>query len=38
VTEDRISPLDLPVKTAVDLMKGLGKGSMDVLQREIIKT
>jgi hypothetical protein len=29
VTEDRITPLDLKVKSVVNLMKRLGKGSTD---------
>ena len=31
VTEDRITPLDLTIKSAANLMKRLGKGSTDVL-------
>ena len=31
VTQDRVSPLDLTVKSVVDLMKRLGKGSTDSL-------
>ena len=31
VTEDRITPLDLTVKSATNLMKRLGKGSIDAL-------
>ena len=31
VTEDRVTPLDIPVKSAVDLMKRLGKGATGVL-------
>jgi uncharacterized membrane protein len=31
VTGDRITPLDLTVNSAVDLMKRLGKGSTDAL-------
>jgi uncharacterized membrane protein len=32
VTEDRITPLDLTVKSAADLMKRLGKGSTEILR------
>ncbi len=31
VTEDRVKPLDLTVKSAVDLMKRLGKGSTEAM-------
>ncbi|HMK65956.1 MAG TPA: hypothetical protein VK564_09185, partial [Thermodesulfobacteriota bacterium] len=31
VTRDRITPLDITVKSAADLMKRLGKGSSGVL-------
>jgi hypothetical protein len=31
MTEERVTPLDLPVRTIVKLMKGLGKGAAEAL-------
>lgn len=31
VTEDRVTPLDLTVKSAVELMRRLGKGSIEAM-------
>jgi len=33
VTDDRVSPLDMTVKAAADLMKRLGRGATDTIQR-----
>ena len=33
VTDDRVTPLDMTVKAAADLMKRLGRGATDTLQR-----